>query len=111
MTETLDSSTRIKGVERGEMNSSTTDRSAIEQQLIDLFVSDGMVDRSAMTPDATLDSLGIQSVDIMMVLMSIEEKFGVYIPIDEKLSETKNLQGFIDHLIDHIVQERKTSAS
>jgi acyl carrier protein len=94
------------------MNSSTTiDRSAIEQQLIDLFVTDGMIDRAAIKPDATLDSLGIQSVDIMMVLMSVEEKFGVYVPIDEKLADTKNLQGFIDHLIDRIAEERKTSAA
>jgi acyl carrier protein len=109
MTETLDSTTRT---ERGKMNSSSaTDRAVIQEQLIDLFVSDGMIDRAAMKPDATLDSLGIQSVDIMMVLMSVEEKFGVYVPIDEKLAETKNLQGFIDHLIDRIVAERKTSAS
>jgi len=94
------------------MNSAqATDRAAIEQQLIDLFVTDGMIDRSAIKPDATLESLGIQSVDIMMVLMSVEEKFGVYVPIDEKLADTKNLQGFIDHLIDRIAQERKTSAT
>ncbi len=94
------------------MNSAqVTDRAAIEQQLIDLFVTDGMIDRSAIKPDATLESLGIQSVDIMMVLMSVEEKFGVYVPIDEKLADTKNLQGFIDHLIDRIAQERKTSAT
>ncbi len=94
------------------MNSAQAlDRSAIEQQLIDLFVTDGMIDRSAIKPDATLESLGIQSVDIMMVLMSVEEKFGVYVPIDEKLADTKNLQGFIDHLIDRIAQERKASAT
>jgi acyl carrier protein len=94
------------------MNSAAAiDRSAIEQQLIDLFVTDGMIDRAAIKPDATLDSLGIQSVDIMMVLMSVEEKFGVYVPIDEKLADTKNLQGFIDHLIDRIAEERKTSAT
>lgn len=94
------------------MNPSTAiDRSGIEQQLIDLFVTDGMVDRAAIKPDATLESLGIQSVDIMMVLMSVEEKFGVYVPIDEKLADTKNLQGFIDHLIDRIAEERKTSAT
>lgn len=87
-----------------------TDRAAIEQQLVDLFVTDGMVDRAAIKPEATLDSLGIQSVDIMMVLMSIEEKFGVYIPIDEKMTETKNLQQFISHIVDRIVEERKSSA-
>jgi acyl carrier protein len=90
---------------------SNTDRAALEQQLIDLFAKEGMVDRAAIKPDATLESLGIQSVDIMMVLMSVEEKFGIYVPIDEKLTETKNLQGFIDHLVDRIVAERKSSAS
>jgi acyl carrier protein len=94
------------------MNSAQAiDRTAIEEQLIDLFVTDGMIDRSAIKPDATLESLGIQSVDIMMVLMSVEEKFGVYVPIDEKLAGTKNLQGFIDHLIDRIAQERKARAT
>jgi acyl carrier protein len=92
------------------MNSNSI-RDTIEQQLIDLFVSDGMVDRAAMKPEATLESLGIQSVDIMMVLMSVEEKFGVYIPIDEKLAESKNFKEFINHLIDRIAEERKASAS
>jgi acyl carrier protein len=93
------------------MSSNTLiDRAAVEQQLVDLFVTDGMVDRASIKPDATLDSLGIQSVDIMMVLMSIEEKFGVYIPIDEKMTETKNLQEFIGHIVDRIVEERKSSA-
>ncbi len=93
------------------MSSDTpADRTVIEQQLVDLFVTDGMVDRAAITPEATLDSLGVQSVDIMMVLMSVEEKFGIYVPIDEKLTDIKNLQGFIDHIVDRIVEERKPSA-
>jgi acyl carrier protein len=90
--------------------SAVLDRSEIEQQLVDLFVNDGMVKRNAITPDATLESLGIQSIDIMMVLMSIEEKFGVYVPIDEKLSEAKNLEGFITHVIDRILEEKQKSA-
>ena len=93
------------------MNSnSVPDRDAIERQLVDLFAADGMVDRAAMKSDATLESLGIQSVDIMMVLMSVEEKFGIYIPIDEKLAEAKNFKDFIGHLIDRIAAERKPSA-
>jgi len=91
-----------------DTTAATTDRAAIEQQLIDLFATDGMVDRSAIKPDATLESLGVQSVDIMMVLMSVEEKFGVYVPIDEKLVETKNLQGFIEHIVDRIIEQRKS---
>lgn len=88
----------------------TTDRETIEKQIIDVFVTDGMIDRSAFTSDATLESLGVQSVDVMMILMNIEEKFGVYVPIDTKLSDSKNLQEFISHLADCIIEERKTSA-
>lgn len=69
------------------MNQSNTDRGEIENQIVDVFVTEGMIDRSALKPDATLESLGVQSVDVMMILMSIEEKFGVYIPIDGNLSE------------------------
>jgi acyl carrier protein len=93
------------------LNQKTTDRGEIEAQITDVFVTEGMVERSAITPEATLESLGVQSVDVMMVLMSIEEKFGVYIPIDGKLTESKNLKEFINHLIDRIVDERKSSAS
>jgi acyl carrier protein len=92
------------------MDSTLADRAVIEQQLLDLFASEGKVDRSAMKPEATLESLGIQSVDIVMVLMSVDEKYGVYVPIDEKLSETKNLQGFIDHLTNRIIEQQKSRA-
>lgn len=64
------------------MSHNKTDRKAIEEQIVDVIVTDGMLDRSLVTSDATLDSLGVQSVDVIMILMSIEEKFGVYIPIE-----------------------------
>jgi acyl carrier protein len=86
------------------LNQSNTDRGEIENQIVDVFVTEGMIDRSALKPDATLESLGVQSVDVMMILMSIEEKFGVYIPIDGNLSESKNLGEFIKHLINSIVE-------
>jgi acyl carrier protein len=92
------------------LNQSNTDRGEIENQIVDVFVTEGMIDRSALKPDATLESLGVQSVDVMMILMSIEEKFGVYIPIEGNLSESKNLGEFINHLINRIVEERKPSA-
>lgn len=88
----------------------STSRDEIEAQIIDVFVTEGMVDRAVIKPEATLESLGVQSVDVMMILMSIEEKFGVYIPIDGNLSESKNLGEFINHLINRIVDERKASA-
>jgi len=88
----------------------STNRGEIEKQIVDVFVTDGMVDRSLITPDATLESLGVQSVDVMMILMSIEEKFGVYIPIDGKITESKNLKELIETLIDRIIAEQNSRA-
>lgn len=91
------------------MSQQISNRGEIEKQIFDVFVTDGMIDRSKITPDATLENLGVQSVDVMMILMSIEEKFGVYIPVDSKLTESKNLNELINNLIDRIIEERKSS--
>jgi acyl carrier protein len=89
----------------------TLDRKEIEQQIIDIIVKEGMVDRASMTPDATLESLSLQSMDVVMVLMALEEKFNVYIPVDSSLSDVKDLQGLIERLTDHVVKERTSSAA
>ena len=33
-------------------------------------------------------------MDIVMILMAIEEKFGVYVPIDGQIAEAKDLTSF-----------------
>ena len=86
-------------------------RSELTQQIIDIIATEGQIDPAKLTPDATFESLEVQSVDIVMILMALEEKFGVYIPVDGQLSEAKNLQGFVDSLTDRILQERTASAA
>ena len=54
-----------------------------------------MVERSAVLPDATLESLGLASVDVVMILMSVEEKLGIYVPMDNELAGARNLSEFI----------------
>jgi acyl carrier protein len=87
------------------------DDPAIDQQILEVILQEGMIDRSKLTPDATFESLGVQSIDVVMVLMAIEEKFGIYIPMDGDLTEVKNLRGFIDHITGRILQQRAKSAS
>jgi acyl carrier protein len=41
-----------------------------------------------------------------MILMALEQKFGVYIPIDGDLADAKNLNGFIDLLASRIITKR-----
>jgi acyl carrier protein len=76
------------------------------QQVVDLIVSEGMVEREKVTPDATFETLGLKSIDIVMILTAVEEKFDVYIPMDGSIAEAKDLKSFIDGVIQRIASER-----
>lgn len=77
------------------MTQPIVDKEALAEQILEVIISEGKIDRSRATPDATLESLEVQSIDIVMILMAIEEKFGVYVPIDGDIAETKDLSGFV----------------
>lgn len=84
----------------GQQNISQED---LERQILDLIISEGKIDPSRITPDATLESLEVQSMDIVMILMAIEEKFGVYVPIDGQIAEAKDVTSFVHGVAEHIV--------
>ena len=77
----------------------------IYQDVVDLIVSEGMVEREKVTPDATFETLGLKSIDIVMILTAVEEKFDVYIPMDGSIAEAKDLKSFIDGVIQRISSE------
>ena len=41
---------------------------------------------------------------LVMILMAIEEKFDVYVPVDGQITEAKDLKSFIASIADHILQ-------
>ena len=47
------------------------------QSILDIVAEEALVDRGKLTPDATLESLGIASLDIISIVFALEEKFGV----------------------------------
>lgn len=84
-----------------------TDTSALgddqlTRDLVEVIAKEGMVDLDGVGPDTTLESLNIASVDYMMILAAIEEKFSVYVPMDESLSEVRTVGGLIGVLREHI---------
>jgi acyl carrier protein len=85
----------------------TIDRDVLVERLYDLIVSETKIDRSRFTADATLESLEVESIDVVMILMAIEEKFGVYIPIDGALGEAKNVASFVDAVAGKILQQQR----
>ena len=66
------------------------------QQIIDIIAEDGAVDPSLVTPDATLESMGMESMDVVMILMGVEEKLDVYLPMSNDLSSAKNMVEFVE---------------
>lgn len=88
------------------MTEPIVDKDALTKQILEVIISEGKIDRSKATPDATLESLEVQSIDVVMILMAIEEKFGVYVPIDGSIAEARNLCGFVQQIELRIRAER-----
>jgi acyl carrier protein len=83
------------------------DNSQLVDEIIEVIASEGMVDRTKITPDASIESLDLKSVDIVMILTALEEKFNVYIPMDGSLQEAKDVKSLIEAIADHIQKERE----
>ena len=65
---------------------------ATEGELLDIFASEAIIDRALLKREATLDELGIASLDIISVMFEIENRYGLVIeegdlPITSTLGE------------------------
>ena len=76
----------------------------IEDRLLVIVSREGLIDRSKLALDATLESLGIASADVIVILMAIEEEFGAYIPVDSSLSDARTVGDFVAALRPHLVK-------
>ena len=85
------------------------DRDAVTKQILEIIVKEGMVEESRVVPEATLKSLELDSMAIVMILMAVEEKFNVYVPIDSSLSEATTLQALIDTILDRVGKQQNAS--
>ena len=83
----------------------------LRRQLLAIVAEEGLVANREVGVDERLDELGIQSADFVMILMAIEEKFGVYIPVDENLTEAKTVGDLLDVVCRHIEDHRAKVAS
>lgn len=61
------------------------------QKIIEIVAAEAMIDPAQLAPDTLLQDLDIQSADYVMILMAIEEKFGVYISVDSELTDARTV--------------------
>jgi acyl carrier protein len=88
------------------VNSGPNETQSMTSEIIDVIASEGMIPREKLEDDATIESLGLKSIDIVMILTAIEEKFDVYIPMDGSFQEAKDLKGLVDAISAHILREK-----
>lgn len=75
---------------------------AMIERLLTIISKEGMVPREKLSLDSTLETLGVASVDVVVILLGIEEEFGVYIPVNSDLSDIKTIGDFVQELAKHI---------
>jgi acyl carrier protein len=72
------------------------------EQFLDIIADCSKLDRSLLVPSATMESLGIPSLDMVDILFEIEEKFDVYVPMGEEMGNIVHLADFVAMLADLI---------
>lgn len=83
----------------------------LREEIIQLIMSERNVEREKLVPEASFRSLGFESLDVVMLLMGIEEKYGIYLPIDGELSTVETLSELLDLLVARIKTAEPASAA
>ena len=76
-------------------NDAAEEIAGLEAELLDLVAEEGMIDRALLKPKALLADLDIASADFIMILMAIEEKYGIYISVDNEMADLKSVQDLL----------------
>ena len=67
------------------------------EKLVDYISRQMDIDVSEITPDSTFESLGIDSLDIVEMVMDLESELGVELEMeDQKITTLQELAAFID---------------
>jgi acyl carrier protein len=89
-----------------ETGKAPADLDELRREIIEIFVKEGPIDRNRLKPETTLQDLDLGSIDVVTVMMAVEDRFGVYFPMDSTVTEAKNFEEFINAVATHIAKER-----
>lgn len=79
-------------------------------EILDIVARETAVDRERLRPDATIDELGIPSLDMAQTLFALESHFDVEIPV---VSERAGAEfATVSDLVEHVLAtlDKKTRA-
>ena len=68
----------------------------VRSKIIHIIATECEVDEALIVPEASLDDLGISSVDLVQVMFQIEEEFDVYLADEEIGADTESVGQLLD---------------
>ncbi len=81
----------------------------ISDRVLAVIARETNKDPRELVPNATLDALSVDSVDVVMILNGIEEEFDVYLPVEQGFAEVKCLQDFVELVTRQIDLQLRTA--
>jgi acyl carrier protein len=73
------------------------DKKDTQDKIIDTIAEKLAIDKKGIVPDATLQNLGADSLDIVEFIMHFEDQFGIEIN-DEDAEKLRTLQDVVDYV-------------
>jgi acyl carrier protein len=70
--------------------------SSVQDTIFDIIASESGIDRTRITPEATLKDLDIQSLDAVQILFEIEDHFRITMPDRDPNFDTESVRGLIE---------------
>jgi acyl carrier protein len=81
--------------------------SSVQDTVFDIIAKESGIDRSKITPDATLKDLEIQSLDAVQIIFEIEDHFKVTMPDRDPQFDTESVGGLIQ-TVEKLLAEQTT---
>ena len=79
----------------------------LKDELMEIVAEEGMVDLENLKLDQKLADLQIASADIVMILMAIEEKYDVYVSVDNELNDVETVGDVLAVMSKKINEQRE----
>ena len=68
----------------------------VREKIVQIIASECEVDQAKIVPEASLDELGISSVDLVQVMFQLEEEFDVYLADEDVGVDTQDVGQLLD---------------
>ena len=85
--------------------------SSVQDTVFDIIAKESGIDRSRITPDATLKDLEIQSLDAVQIIFEIEDHYKITLPDRDPNFDTESVKGLVETVEKLLAEQPKPPAA